>query len=401
MSKPDELDVAEQLDRLLGVADHTWLLAAGVSFAAKIPLMRQLTKVVLDRAVKDIFAGIPDAVQLINDVVGDVGGDSHIEHYLSHMQDLYTVADRSEAKTVTLAGTHYARDLIRDTHMKLLSLIAEVVRWGYVEADAATGTAEQVGTPGSPIVDVSHHRKFVCALFDRNRAGLSNRRGPVKFFSTNYDTLLEDALAIEGRRYVDGFLGGAVAFWEPAAFERPDVDAVVYKVHGSIDWRRTPDGKLLRARSGDLYPAEDAPVLIYPQATKYVASRRDPFEWLLRRMREVLCSIGDQVLFVCGYSFGDEHLNGEIEESLMTRDCRTTAVILLWTSAPGEFPPAVRRLITTLRERVYILTPYGLYQGENGPYFEDASGSLGWWTFDGATSLLQRGVAAFTPTAAV
>lgn len=391
----DEADIAEQLDRLLAVPQQSWLLGAGVSYDAKIPLMYPLTARAL-AVFKDLHKADVTAIALIDSVVSDVGATCHIEHYLSHFQDLHTVADRSHTKAATIGGQSYEADKIKHTHMQLLQIISVIVRWGY----SVDGTgAESVGQHDAPIVDVTHHRDFVRSIFSTGRAGLSERRGPVRFFTTNYDTLLEDALAIEGHRYADGFEGGAVAFWAPETLATNTTEAVVYKIHGSVDWRRTPDGKLLRTRLGDLYPGTDAPVLIYPQATKYVASRRDPFELLFRMFRENVYAVKDQVVLTCGYSFGDDHINGEIEEALISSGNNTTAILFLHTDTPGKFPHAVRNLRMALQERIYILTPYGLYRGSDGPFFAEPGGSLGWWSFTGATKLLRRGSSAFIKVA--
>ena len=58
--------------------------------------------------------------------------------------------------------------------------------------------------------------------------------------------------------------------------------------------------------------------MIYPQAIKYIHAQSDPFAELFQRFRHRLGSGTDQVLLICGYSFGDEHINSEIEEALST-----------------------------------------------------------------------------------
>ncbi|MFC3336802.1 SIR2 family protein [Flavobacterium palustre] len=70
---------------------------------------------------------------------------------------------------------------------------------------------------------------------------------------TNYDTLLEDALALAGIEFQDGFIGGGVAFWNVQNYaNQTGTRAVVSKLHGSIDWYRPHSGKtnLLRVGMG-------------------------------------------------------------------------------------------------------------------------------------------------------
>jgi hypothetical protein len=101
----------------------------------------------------------------------------------------------------------------------------------------------------------------------------------------------------------------------------------VFKLHGSIDWFMSSEDAVVRLREGAGYPP-DAPgrLLIYPQATKYEATQRDPFARLFAAFRAALASDRQALLAVCGYSFGDEHVNEEIERALRRRGNQLTLV---------------------------------------------------------------------------
>src|SRR3546814_19123053 len=76
-------------------------------------------------------------------------------------------------------------------------------------------------------------------LSEKRQAGVLEPRSPIHFFTTNYDTLLEDALALGCYRYWDGFTGGAVAFREQQfgrAAPSDGLRAKVMKLHGAIEW---------------------------------------------------------------------------------------------------------------------------------------------------------------------
>lgn len=77
-------------------------------------------------------------------------------------------------------------------------------------------------------------------------------------------------------------------------------------------------------RDGDLYPEKSSRVLIYPQSTKYLATQRDPFAAQFDLFRRTLGSNKENVLAICGYSFGDEHINQEIELALRCPENKTT-----------------------------------------------------------------------------
>ncbi len=164
-------------------------------------------------------------------------------------------------------------------HQRILTWIAETIRWGYKPAKP-DGTPEEIGTLENRIVIIENHSAFVSALFNRSQAGIAERRRAVRLFTTNYDTLLEDALALGGFSYWDGFSGGAVAYRSHRyGDEEPNLRdrAHVIKLHGSIDWHLGEDERVWRVRDGDLYPKKISRVLIYPQSTKYLATQRDPF----------------------------------------------------------------------------------------------------------------------------
>ena len=164
-------------------------------------------------------------------------------------------------------------------HQRVLTWIAETIRWGY-KPKKDDETPEEVGTHENQIIVINDHSEFVYALFNRSQAGVAERRRAVRLFTTNYDTLLEDALALGGFSYWDGFSGGAVAYRshrygdaEPNLGDR----AYVIKLHGSIDWHLGEGDRVWRVRDGDLYPNKISRVLIYPQSTKYLETQRDPF----------------------------------------------------------------------------------------------------------------------------
>ena len=196
---PATKDTLAQLDNLLGASNQSWLFGAGISLDAGIPLMWPLTERVFTKA-KD--TGEPDDIKVLEFVKGQLTDDSHIEHILSHLGDHRTIADRSKNKNVAFGAVTLSINDLDALHQRILAWIAETIRWGYKPAKAG-GLAEEIGTREKPIVAIEHHASFVSALFNRNQAGIAERRRAVRLFTTNYDTLLEDALALGGFSYWD------------------------------------------------------------------------------------------------------------------------------------------------------------------------------------------------------
>lgn len=387
MSSPKE-DKIEQLLLHLNCPRQNWLFGAGISFDAGVPLMHPLTNRVtacLDAKTRKIFIAIKNTLP----------DDTHIEHVLSHIGDLITIADRSKTKKAYIENEQYTKSELLDAYEKTLIQIRNIIRYGYKEK--TTSTPELIGTQETPIVKVDAHREFIKAIFKINRANLE-RRPPVSFFTTNYDTLLEDALALEKIRIEDGFSGGAMAFWDPYKLLQDKtvgdlpLQARLHKLHGSVDWYTDPDHVAIRCRDNCGYPRTEGNLLIYPQATKYIATQKSPFAFLFSLFKQTLSYPSDNVLIVCGYSFGDEHINAEIEAALESSENKTTLLVFTYenTSLPLQLTTWLDNERSHWKNRIFVATNKGLYNGDTSNL---APGNHEWWTFAGLTHLITNGIA--------
>ncbi|TSD87559.1 SIR2 family protein [Mycobacterium sp. KBS0706] len=379
-------DWLEQLDRHLASPCLAWLLGAGVSYGARIPLMYALTSRINAMAV-----GSPHE-PLIKAVRTELPDSSHIEHLLSHLGDYAALAERSRANTAQIDTVTYTHKQITDAHEAILGWIATTIRWGYIPA--ANGKAEEIGAPSNALTRIDEHSAFVAALFNTAQAGLQDRRRPVRIFTTNYDTLIEDAIALAHIPYWDGFSGGAIAFRSHRFGQdepKTGIRACVVKLHGSIDWHLGVEGKVWRVRDLDFYPARRGRILIHPQATKYAATQRDPFAAQFDLFRRAISGGEDNVLAVCGYSFGDDHINQEIELCMASADSRTTLVAFI-KQGTGLADCLERWKGSQWGSRVYVVTEAGLYVGNQGPFHAPGDGKAhNWWTFEGVTKILRDG----------
>lgn len=140
------------------------------------------------------------------------------------------------------------------------------------------------------------------------------RDKPVEIFTTNYDLWLEQAMEEQRVPYFDGFVGSDSAFLDLESMAEDDLPprwARLWKIHGSINWWMTEKKKIRRSRE----KVEGEQLLIYPSHLKYDQSRQMPYFAMVDRLRVFLRS--DQcILLICGYSFGDEHINAYIAQGL-------------------------------------------------------------------------------------
>jgi len=145
----------------------------------------------------------------------------------------------------------------------------------------------------------------------------------VEIFTTNYDYLFEIGLETNAVPYFDGFTGSYKPFFNADALE--DVNYLpkqtkLWKIHGSLGLHKdTSNGRIIRMSS------DKDDLLIYPSSLKYNNSKKQPYSAFMDRLNLFLKQ-DDAVLFVCGYSFGDEHINERIMSALQTN---TTAHVFV------------------------------------------------------------------------
>lgn len=373
---------------------QNWLFGAGISFGSKIPLMYSLTTRV-EEVIEDV-AGDKEK-EVLASLKADLTDDCHVEHYLSHLGDLLAIAERSKGNAAYIGSNSYTSEQLRQLYLEIIKAIGGIVRYGYVGANAERGTEEEIGEATAPIVEITPHYEFIEALLI-SQSNLE-RRSKTTFFTTNYDTLLEDALALHKKVVCDGFSGGAVGFWNAEKeFSSAVTDSntyQLYKLHGSIDWHRDDKLGLVRARYGTKYLSNPANIMIYPQATKYVETQKDPFASLFLGLRKTLMNGQQNTLITCGYSFGDNHINAEIESALRSESNQTTVIAFI-QEAPKDGVVINKTLDAWLTcpkigSRVYVAGEFGIYHNSKTPLAETVTSKYTWWRFDGLTQFIKTG----------
>ncbi len=162
------------------------------------------------------------------------------------------------------------------------------------------------------------------------------RSQPVEIFTTNYDILIETALEAERVAAFDGFVGCNHPFFSHESLTRPESApgpawTRLWKVHGSINWRLDIIGG--RQRVIRTAPHSEGEMIL-PSHHKYDESRKQPYTALLDRLTRVL-ERDDAILFVCGYSFSDDHINAIIFDALEAKR-RPHVIALQYAEAEVE-----------------------------------------------------------------
>jgi hypothetical protein len=352
---------------LLSQSRLAFVLGAGCSKNAGLPLMLQLTNEVLGHPL--IGA---ETKKLLDEVSGLFSGarSATIEDYMSEIVDLLSIAERRIRCGATQCAVSVGNQ--ERSAIELQTALDEIKR----AVSSAIGDKE---------VNITMHQQFVRAIHGSLQAGKASRG--VDYFILNYDTLIEDALGLERVVYCDGFTGAATGWWEPTSFKTDGKIARVFKIHGSIDWRLLQDDSLpRRIRSGIKTESEKNHVLIYPAATKYQEAQRDPFAQMLHHMRQSLCpSEGkEMVLAICGYSFGDSHIDLEIENALHQSEGRLTVAAFVETNEPEG---KLRKWLDnpTISEQIRVYAKKGVFHGSNESKRDE---EIPWWKFEILARLL-------------
>ena len=238
-------------------------------------------------------------------------------------------------------------------------------------------------------VDVTTHRDFITSVHQPVRIGRPAPSQPVDYIVLNYDTIIEDALALASVPYADGLYGGSTGWWMPSTFEREGLSARVIKIHGSLDWSLFPTGPSpRRVRPGiEIQGDVDLPVLIWPSTRKYQETQLDPFAQLMERAREAMRPTrgGQRLLVICGYSFGDSHINLELDKALEEAEGELTVAAFT-----NEDEPKGRLREwnddNVVRDQVLIFANRGFFHGASKEHSPD---DLPWWRFEILTRILR------------
>ena len=359
-------DSIKKLEELMSQNKRSFLLGAGCSLCAGLPLTTQLTAEV--KTDSKLLDSTKDVLQIIEaKFSGSV--TATIEDYMSEFVDLLSIAERREEsgatnKKIDIDGKAYEANQLREALKDIKSSIARCI--------------------DSRKLNITAHREFVRAVHQILRSGKGNSANLVDYFILNYDTLIEDVLALERLSYSDGFSGGATAWWDDSVFKLDGIQARVLKIHGSIDWIQL-DGDPLPRRirlSGQNFSGVEPKdkVIIWPAATKYQESQKDPYAQILAVMRNALRPAvhAETVLAICGYRFGDSHINIEIDRALRESEGRLTVLIFTENDSPiGQLKLWFDDV--AVREQVRIYAKRGFYHGET---IVTSEKDLPWWKFE-------------------
>lgn len=213
--------------------------------------------------------------------------------------------------------------------------------------------------------DITHY-KFAEWIAD------ANRKYCVEIFTTNYDYLFEIAFEKNGMPYFDGFIGSFSPSFHSYSVEDDSLLknwTKLWKLHGSLGWEFDEvNKKFIRGNK------DSGKIVVYPSIFKYDKSKKQPYVSYLDRLNRFI-KTDDTVLFICGYAFGDEHINDTILNALSKS--RTSSAIVFLYDDFDENSEIVKYAIDEKRISIYGLRKaviggkYGSWQLKNQPSIDD------------------------------
>ncbi|MBI3786061.1 MAG: SIR2 family protein [Deltaproteobacteria bacterium] len=296
--------------------DIIFLLGAGASAEAGIPTSAQM----IDK-IEKLFASGKEwkpHLQLYHHVKSAI-------HYASGLKGRFTDVPFN---IETLVNTLY--ELERNEDHPLYPFIAA---WNSRLVVLAGKDFEQVRQLRGLILrelkkwmcpEDAHHAHYYSGLITLQR----DLNYPLHVFSLNYDLLVE-GLDSRNFRVETGFPGfGPTQVWDWERFEdsesspTPIAEAFLYKLHGSINWKRDEAKNLYRVQQVENVEPEQMEV-IFGRDFKLEAA--DPYLFYAYEFRKFTLSA--KLIVTIGYGFGDAHINKMIIQSLRADRVRKLVVV--------------------------------------------------------------------------
>jgi hypothetical protein len=361
--------INEYLDTLQN-SNRSFLIGAGCSKCAKLPLTGELTELIKGK----LTAG--HTKNILEYVVSNFNENPNttIEEFISEIVDYAAILERRMEKgtpspTIELNGISYTQEDLKGAVLEIQKCIVDSIE--------------------EKEFDLTHHIDFIKSIHYRLDNGKSFS-SPTNYFVLNYDTLIEDALSMNKVNYADGFRGGAIGWWDVSVFDDSYIKARLFKLHGSLDWCISKDDTMprrLKSKSKHSTYNFDDNVLIYPCATKYKETQNDPFSQLLNHYREKLRKNDKAVLTICGYRFADSHINIEIQKALLEGK-NLTVIIFTEVETPNDNPVLKSWYENSeIKPHLKFFTKKGFFHNEEKIEAE-AGQELEWWKFENLTKIL-------------
>ncbi|HEV2224520.1 MAG TPA: SIR2 family protein [Candidatus Acidoferrales bacterium] len=285
--------------------DIIFLLGAGASAEAGIPVSGEMINLV-EKSLKagteqGLYHHVKSAIHFSAGLKGRFGNavPFNIETLVNTLYELerneehplYPFIAAWSSRFVALAGPDFGE--VRRFRQRIL---ADLKKWMCPEDSAKA----------------DYYRGLIALQRDLNY--------PLHVFSLNYDLCVE-GLNTSEFRVETGFANfGPSHSWDWERFVDMETSnniapqLVLYKLHGSINWKRSPETKeLFCVQQIESVDAEKMEVIF---GREFKLEAADPYLFFAYKFRDL--SLVTKLIVTLGYGFGDVHINKMLTQSLRT-----------------------------------------------------------------------------------
>lgn len=172
----------------------------------------------------------------------------------------------------------------------------------------------------------------------------------INIVTTNYDRLAEYACDQEGVHHYTGFTQG---FFRQRAAPNEITSARrvnIWKVHGSLDWFKSPLEDIVALSNIQGIPATYKPEIVTPGTQKYQTTHLEPYRSIINNADLAITAANS---YLCiGYGFNDEH----IQPNIMSKCQRQNTPITIITRSLSD---AARKLLLDGKAQNYLAIERG------------------------------------------
>jgi hypothetical protein len=356
----DEIELQAQLATLLRLENVGLLLGAGASTGAGGHTMASLWAQFIAAApaeatwLRDNNFILPEAILADN--------NTRVTPNVERLADILEIAlaewrreNRAEVPALENARAHLIRAVVR-------AALLQPAWW--TNASGVENDVEQL----------QHHRAILQKIVAARQPG----QAAPWVFTTNYDLAIEWAAESIDLQVTNGFLGLHSRHFSPQSFDlgfrntqaRGEARFGVYniylaKMHGSLTWKEE-SGQVYELQAAkakqnidaflDDVRQTDLGLMVMPRAAKYMQTIGFVLGELFRRFSEFL-SQPQTTLLVCGYGFGDEHVNRLLLSALLNP---TLQMVIYFPGfqediQANDLPAALRKLLALRNPRVTVV----------------------------------------------
>ena len=284
----------------IGFHNVGFLFGAGTSLEAGFPVTMELTRQVIGKLSEEDI----DVLQKVLDIYQAIR--THDYNLEENLPDIEKILDMLFT-------------------IKLHSKVAEdIVAFNLLDNNIKLLIYEILSSIKQPTL--AYHIKFLNAI----KARIGKNSVPFTVFTTNYDTLFEQAAFYSNVLCENGFIGPCLRYLDIESYNRKRGECVyrrgkannefieqkepvfkLLKLHGSLSWYKNEDCTILESFTKDFLPDKCSQLMIYPEEVKVEKTMKEPYASLFDQTKNML---GNEVKYLvsCGYSFRDEHINNRL-----------------------------------------------------------------------------------------